>query len=89
LNINVPGWAQAEFWDEPPAGTIEFWAFRFPPPCKEGDKLTFKFNGKVVAEAVVSEVEPPRKSKCDHTGRFLRAWKVFWTPESFVDLREV
>lgn len=39
MNINVPQWAEREFWDEPPADAWEFWSFRFPPPCKVGDPL--------------------------------------------------
>jgi hypothetical protein len=87
MNINVPEWAREHFWEEPPAGSTEFWSFRFPPPCKVGDRLFFRFDGVVVAEAVVSFIEKPGQSECEATGRFRSGWKVFWTPESFVDRR--
>ena len=83
MNINVPVWARNEFWHEPPEGSCEFWAFRFPPPCKVGDLLDFRFDGIRVASAVCSRIEGPGKSRCDSTGRFARGYKVFWTPESF------
>jgi hypothetical protein len=87
MNVNVPQFARDHFWEEPPAGSCEFWSFRFPPPCKVGEPLTFKFDGVPVARATVAKIEPPGQSKCDGTGRFGGGWKVFWTPESFVDLR--
>lgn len=87
MNINVPEHACDHFWEEPPEGSWEFWAFRFPPPCKVGDKLVFRFDGIPVAEAVCAKIEQPGESKCDATGRFERGYKVFWTPESFVELR--
>lgn len=83
MNINVPEWAEAEFWDEPPEDAMEFWSFRFPPPCKVGDPLVFKMRGVVVARAVCAAIEGPGRSKCDHSGRFLAGHKVFWTNESF------
>ena len=52
MNINVPEWAQGEFWHEPPAGSWEFWSFRFPPPCTVGDTLIFRVAGQPVAEAI-------------------------------------
>lgn len=63
MNINVPRWAEAEFWDEPPEGSWEFWSFRFPPPCKVGDPLVFKMRGVVVARAVCAAIERPGQSK--------------------------
>jgi hypothetical protein len=87
VNINVPAWARSHFWEEPPPDSEEFWSFRFPPPCREGDTLTFRFDGVVVATAVVSRVEAPGRSRCDGTGRFLQGHKVFWRPDSFRDLR--
>ena len=87
MNINVPHFAIDHFWEEPPEGSWEFWSFRFPPPCKVGDPLNFRFCGTIIAKAVVAKIEKPGQSKCDGTGRFERGWKVFWTPESFVDLR--
>lgn len=83
MNINVPLWARDEFWQEPPPGTMEFWGFRFPPPCAVGDRLIFRFDGRAVAEATVARIEPPGASECEHSGRFRNRWKVFWTQESF------
>jgi len=88
MNINVPEWAREHFWEEPPAGSIEFWAFRWKPPCAVGDPLTFRFDKRIVATAVVSAIERPGQSKCEATGRFGGGWKVFWAPETFRDLRE-
>lgn len=87
MNINVPQWAREHFWQEPPADHWEFWAFRFPPPCKVGDPLLFRFDGQVVARAVVAKIESPGQSECASTGRFRGGWKVYWTPESFHDAR--
>jgi hypothetical protein len=86
MNINVPAQARSHFWDEPPPGSWEFWSFRFPPPCKVGDRLVFKFDGVPVAEAVCAKIEPPGQSSCDATGRFASGYKVFWNPESFREL---
>lgn len=88
MNINVPQFARDHFWEEPPAGNEEFWSFRFPPQCKAGDELRFRFDGMVVAMATVSRIEPPGQSKCAGTGRFERGWKVFWNPESFHETAE-
>ncbi len=87
MNINVPLFARQHFWEEPPSGSAEFWGFRFPPPCKPGDSLTFKFDGVPVARAVVHSIVAPGKSKCDRTGKFNRTYNVFWMPETFIDLR--
>lgn len=87
MKINIPKWAQEEFWDEPPADAMEFWAFRFMPKCKIGDLIEFFFDGKKVAEATVAVIEAPDLSHCDSTGRFRHRWKVFWQQESFKDLR--
>jgi hypothetical protein len=88
MNINVPAWARDHFWEEPPAGSCEFWGFRFPPPCKVGDELVFKFDGVPVARAVVYQIVPPGMTRCEQTGRFNTTHNVFWLPESFVDLRK-
>lgn len=87
VNINVPQFARGHFWEEPPEGSEEFWSFRFPPPCRVGDPLIFKFDGIPVALAVVSRIEKPGQSVCEGTGRFGNGHKVFWSPDSFVDLR--
>lgn len=87
MNVNVPQWARGHFWEEPPKGSWEFWSFRFKPPCNIGDELIFKFDGVPVAKATVARVERPGQSSCEATGRFLNGWKVFWKPETFIDLR--
>lgn len=87
MRINVPPAAQAHFWEEPPPGSVEFWAFRFPPRCSEGERLSFRFDGQEVASAVVSRIERPGQSACAGTGRYGNLWKVFWDPRSFVDRR--
>jgi len=88
MNINVPDWAMQHFGDEPPAGSMEFWSFRFQPPCMVGDTLFFRSRGKIIARATVELIEQPWLSKCDGSSRFHSGWKVFWTPESFVDMRQ-
>ena len=88
MNINIPPFAREHFWKEPPPDSIEFWSFRFKPPCNVGDKLVFRFDGVPVARAIVHEIQAPGLSACESTGKFSRGWKVFWLPESFVDLRE-
>ncbi len=88
MNINVSVAARDHFWVEPSEGSVEFWSFRFPPPCKPGDSLYFRFDGQIVAEAVCHRIEAPGQSKCDSTGKFERGYKVFWLPESFIDRRK-
>lgn len=87
MNINVPIWAREHFWEEPPPGCCEFWAFRWCPPCREGEELVFRFDGVPVARAICGYIEQPGASACLQTGRFKSGWKVFWRPETFVDLR--
>ena len=87
MNINVPDWAMDHFWEEPPEGNVEFWAFRFKPPCKVGDPLNFRRNGAIIARAVCAKIEPPGSSECEGTGRFKNRWKVFWTMDTFEDAR--
>ncbi len=87
MKIHVPQRAQAEFWDEPPTDAVEFWGFRWRVKCQPGDPIEFYFGKTLVAIAVVDRVEPPGRSKCDHSGRFGTLWKVFWRPETFRDLR--
>jgi hypothetical protein len=82
--INVPDIAIEHFWeDTPPEATHEFWALRFQPKCKKGDKITFKYQGKPVAEAVVDGIESPGQSQCMTSGKFKNRWKVFWRIDSF------
>ncbi len=87
MNINVPPQARDHFWEEPQPGAMEFWAFRFRPPCKVGDQLIFRFDGVPVARATVHAIEPPGRDECARTGRWRNSWKVYWLPESFEDLR--
>jgi len=87
MNINVPDWAMEHFWEESPDGAWEFWSFRFPPPCKVGDELVFRQNKKPIARATVAMIEKPGQSSCERTGKFKGGWKVFWSPDSFQDLR--
>lgn len=87
MKIRVPPWAESHFWEEPPEGAEEFWAFRQRPVVQVGDELRFERGGKIVATAIVSRIEAPGESACDHTGGFCQRWKVFWAPESFKDLR--
>lgn len=83
MKINVPESEHRHFWEEPPAGHEEFWAFRFKPKASLGDRVVFHMDKQAVAEAVISRIEPPGKTACEQTGRFGNRWKVFWTPESF------
>lgn len=88
MNINVKPEHRDHFWDEPPDGFVEFWSFgRWKPPCKAGDPLIFRFDGAMVARAVCHVVEPPGQSKCAHSGRHANGWKVYWLPETFIDMR--
>ena len=87
MKINVPSSAIGHFWEEPPEGHHEFWAFIWPVRAKVGDPIQFFYRKNVIASAVISRIEPPGKSECAGTGRFGSQWKVFWTPESFVDER--
>jgi len=87
LIIHVPKSAVDHFWEEPPTGSEEFWAFKEKPDVDVGQRIEFRIAGDVVAEATVGRVEEPGESKCDGTGRFKNHWKVYWPPESFKDLR--
>lgn len=88
MNITIPIWAVEHFWEEPPLGHEEFWAFRFKPRCQVGDPILFRLDGQVVARAKVARIERPGQSRCEGTGRFANRWKVFWKPDLFKDLRE-
>lgn len=87
MKINVPPEVWAHFWEEPPPDSFEFWAFRFPVRAQVGDEILFLLDKKPVAKAVIAGIEKPGASQCDTTGRFKNRWKVFWTQESFKDLR--
>lgn len=88
MNINVPQFARAHFWEEPPSGSAEFWSFRFKPPCSVGDESIFRFDGVPVARATVHEIQKPGVSQCESTGKFRSGWKIVWLNESFEDLRK-
>lgn len=88
MRITVPVDALEHFWEEPPPGSMEFWAFRWKPKALAGDPIYFVLGTRVIATAVVHSIAPPGALACDRTGKFKRLWKVFWTPESFKDLRE-
>lgn len=88
MKINVPDWAMDHFFEEPPPGTAsEFWAFRFQPKCKAGDPIQFFRNGRMIATATVSKIEPPGVSECSSTGRFKNRWKVHWALSSFEEVK--
>lgn len=89
MNINVPENAIGHFWEEPPEGATEFWAFRFRPPCEVGDELIFRYNKKPIATAIAAKIEPPGESSCAQTGKFKNKWKVLWTRQSFKKVEEL
>jgi hypothetical protein len=88
VNINISTGSYDHFWEEPPLGHMEFWAFRFKPSCQMGEEIIFRFKGQVIAKAKVAFIEGPGHSRCAGTGNFERHWKVFWHPDTFVDLRQ-
>ena len=81
--IEVPKASREHFWDEPPEGNLEFWAFKDRPRAFYNQKIIFKFDGQPVAEAKVLKIEDPGQSKCDSTGKYEKHWKVFWSPKEF------
>ena len=83
FRIQVPQASRAHFWDEPPEGHLEFWAFKDRPRCFINQKIIFSFGKQPVAEASVLRVEDPGLSKCTQTGKFKRHWKVMWHPSTF------
>ncbi len=86
FKIEVPKASRDHFWDEPPAGNIEFWAFRHPVICLPGEKVVFTFDGFPVAETVVLKTEGPGKTECQQTGKYKDHHKVFWNPSQFRSL---
>jgi len=83
MKITVDNSVLDHFWEEPPLGSWEFWAFRWPVKAKVGDPIFFYFNKQLIAKAVIALIEPPGKSECERTGKYNNRWKVFWTQESF------
>jgi len=69
MNINIPDWAIEHFWEEPPEGNWEFWAFRFKPKCQIGDKINFYFQKNLVAQAIVDYIDAEQARK-DFEKRF-------------------
>ncbi|OGU54782.1 MAG: hypothetical protein A2V66_01610 [Ignavibacteria bacterium RBG_13_36_8] len=89
MKITVPpGVERDHFWDEPPEGSWEFWAFRWPVKAKVGDTIYFFCSRKLIAKAIIERIDLPGKSSCERTGKYKNSWKVFWKPESFVDMRQ-
>lgn len=87
MNINIPDAAYAEFWEDHGA-EAEFWGLRWKPQkAKVGDPITFHYQKKPVAAAVIHAIEPPGQSACDHSGQFRSVWKIVWLTDTFVDLR--
>ncbi len=89
MKITVDDSLIEHFWEEPPEGSWEFWAFRWPVKAKVGDPIFFVNNKKVIAKAVIALIEKPGESKCESTGKFENRWKVYWKPESFIDMRTI
>jgi hypothetical protein len=88
MNITVPNKAIGHFWEEPPAGSWEFWAFRFQPRCKIGETIFFRYDDAVIASAIVAKIEAPAVARCEKSGKFWHWWKVYWQPATFKDLRK-
>jgi hypothetical protein len=86
--ISVPSTALDHFWEELPEGNWEFWAFRWPVRAKKGDTIYFYQSKQLIATAVIAKIEKPGKSECERTGKYKNMWKVYWRPDSFVDLRK-
>jgi ribosomal protein S18 acetylase RimI-like enzyme/predicted GIY-YIG superfamily endonuclease len=86
LQIEVPKSVRTHFWEEPPAGNLEFWAFRHPVNVLPGEKIVFTFNGAPVARTIVHHTEAPGQSKCENTGKYEKHHKVYWDPTTFVRL---
>jgi len=87
MKINVPAQAIDHFWVEPPDGNWEFWAFRWPVRAKVGDPIYFYYNKKPIAFAIIAKIEKPGQSEDERTGKYKSMWKVYWTNNSFIDLR--
>lgn len=81
--IEVPREARSHFWEEPPEGNLEFWAFKQRPRCFYNQKIVFTFDRQPVAEARVLRIEDPGNSKCEQTGKYEKHHKVFWNPREF------
>ena len=87
MKINVPEIAIEHFWEEPPEDSWEFWAFIWPVKAKVGDTIFFYFNKQFIAKAIIAKIEKPGESECERSGKYRNRWKVYWSPESFEDMR--
>lgn len=83
MRINVPANARKNFWKEAPEGFPKFWLFRTKPACEIGEELVFYFDGRPVARAIVSGIEPPGLDFSFSPEEFLDHWKVYWHQKSF------
>jgi len=81
MKIHVPRSDREYFWEPPPEGAANFWSFKSKPRCKIGDELLFMFDGRPVARARVSGIEPPGIPWRE--GESFNQWKVFWHQKSF------
>ena len=86
FKIEVPKGARGHFWEEPPEGNLEFWAYRHAVSCLPGEKIIFTFDGAPIAQTVCHHVEGPGASKCENTGKYEKHHKVYWDPKKFVRL---
>ncbi len=86
FKIEVPKSVREHFWEEPPEGNWEFWAYRSRPSALPGEKIVFTFDHAPVARAVCHHVEGPGQSQCENTGKYEKHHKVYWLPSSFVRL---
>lgn len=74
-----------------PAHAERLWSLgRFPKPVKAGNRLHFRWEGKIVARAICSRVSKPGEfDAVMHDGtRVLRGHKVHWKMGTFEDLRD-
>lgn len=86
FTIEVPKASRDHFWDEPPEGNHEFWAFQHPVIVLPGEKIVFTFDEVPVAEAIVLRTEGPGTTECQQTGKYKDHHKVFWNPNQFRSL---
>ena len=79
MKIHVPRSDREYFWDPPPEGAVSYWSFKSRPRCKIGDELLFMCDGRPVARARVSGIEPPGLPWREGD----KEWRVFWHQQSF------
>ena len=83
FRIEVPKAVRDHFWEEPPEGNLEFWAYRHAVNVLPGEKIVFTFDGAPIASAVCHHVEEPGQFKCENTGKYEKHHKVYWDPKKF------